>query len=378
LTEVLYTVDPVSATEPVERYYTGIVSGLRVSVIVKANGGKGDALNAGINYCATDYFVALDADSQLQCEAIGEIVKPVMANEHVSAVGGMVLVSQYVRKSPADAEGGGPTKPVKHKISRNFLAGMQSVEYSRSFFASRMLLDTFDGNLIISGAFGLFKKSTVFSIGGYARGHMGEDMDLVMKVHSYAAVNRTDDETFYQPGAICFTQAPHRLRELVGQRRRWCVGLLQSLTQHKHFTMNADFGMKSFFSYVYYWLYELLAPVIQVFGMISMLAASYFGILNWRYMLTFLTFYVIFGALITAAAFTQVVHLQNARLTVMELGKALLFCLFELVFFRPALMIFQLWTLLTYRFRKASWGKITRRDEGEDALDDRLHEQPSR
>ena len=130
-----------------------------LTLIVKENGGKADALNMGINAAHYPYFICMDADSVLQTDSLREIVKPVLENDHVVACGGLVRIS-----NSAKLKGG---RLVKYRMPWNPIVGMQIMEYDRSFLASRLMMNQFNGNLIISGAFGLFQKKAVISAGGY-------------------------------------------------------------------------------------------------------------------------------------------------------------------------------------------------------------------
>lgn len=155
-----------------------------VTLIRKKNGGKADALNMGINAANFPYFICMDADSVLQYDSLRRIAQPILENGNVVAVGGIVRISNDV-----ELENG----RVKHyRLPRSILAFMQVLEYDRSFLASRILFDRFNGSLIISGAFGLFKKDTVIAVGGYDNKTMGEDMELVVKLHEYCTINGID------------------------------------------------------------------------------------------------------------------------------------------------------------------------------------------
>lgn len=136
---------------------------VRLTLLRKVNGGKGDALNAGINASQYPYFLCIDADSVLQWDSLERIVQPVMEDDDVVAAGGLIRVAQCIEFDPEGKEGA--HRKLSYHLPWNFLTSMQVMEYDRSFLASRILLDGFNGNLIISGAFGLFKKSVVIAAG---------------------------------------------------------------------------------------------------------------------------------------------------------------------------------------------------------------------
>lgn len=174
----------------------------------------------------------------LQHDSLSKIVRPLLENENVVAVGGVVRPC-----NGAELEHG---RVKKYKLPVNILACMQVLEYDRSFLASRILFDKFNGSLIISGAFGLFKKDTVIEAGGYDHSTMGEDMELVVKLHEYCVLNDIPYCIKYATDAICWSQAPERLRDLCKQRKRWHLGLFQSMWKHRIMLFNPKFGACNF------------------------------------------------------------------------------------------------------------------------------------
>jgi len=338
--------------QPLEAVYENIVNGVSVTLIRKLNGGKGDTLNMGINACRYPYFVCMDADSKLKQDSLKEIVVPLFEDDSVVAVGGMIMISQCVRSN----DDGSST----YRLPSNLLVSVQSVEYNRSFLASRILMDTFNGNLIISGAFGLFKTSTVVAAGGYSSENIGEDMELVLKLHSFCRNNDIDYQIRYQPSAICMTQAPTRFRDLRTQRRRWHVGLFQSMFTHRRIMFNLKFGLVSFFSYLYYLAYELVAPILEVLGIVFVLLAAYLDILNIEYMILFFILYTIYGAIISLSAFTQQMYIQKFKISFWNMLKTLFLCILEFGFFRYVLVIVRLMAFLRYGKLKNDWTKIKR------------------
>ncbi len=324
-----------------------------LTLIRKKNGGKADALNMGINAANFPYFICMDADSVLQYDSLRRIVQPVLADGNVVAVGGIVRISNDV-----DLENG---RVKRYRLPRNILAFMQVLEYDRSFLASRILFDRFNGSLIISGAFGLFKKSTVIAVGGYDRKTLGEDMELVVKLHEYCTSNSIPYSIRYASDAICWTQAPERLRDLCKQRRRWHLGLFQSMYKHRTMFSNHRFGAVSLVSYLYFLIYELLSPFIEIFGVCTMALAWWFDLINVPFMVLFFLIYAVFGAILTLTAFFSRIYTADLTVSFGDGVRAACLCLFELVFLRFILAWVRCTAFIGYRKRRLSWGRIERR-----------------
>lgn len=328
-----------------------------LTLIRKKNGGKGDALNMGINASEYPYFVCIDADSMLQRDSLERIIQPVMEDDNVVAVGGLIRVAQCIEMEKGEVVG--------YRLPWNILSSMQVMEYDRSFLASRILLDGFNGNLIISGAFGLFKKETVVAAGGYASDTLGEDMELVMKLHAFCRCNQIPYSIRYEPNAVCWSQAPGTLRDLAKQRRRWHLGLFQSLLKYRNLFGKAQFGLVGSVSYFYYLVYELLSPVIEVFGLAVTAAAALAGYLNVSFMIGFYLLYAAYGAILTITAFFQRIYTQNLKVSRSDTMKAVILCFVENIFFHFFLSFVRAAAFIGYRKKKLSWGSIKRKKHSE-------------
>jgi len=328
------------------------IGNVNLTLIRKINGGKGDALNMGINACRYPYFICMDADSFLQKDSLEKIVQPILEDDTTVSVGGMILISQCVKIKDGMA--------VDFKLPFNLLVSMQAVEYDRTFLGSRILFDTFNGNLIVSGAFGLYKKSLVVAAGGYDANNLGEDMELALKTHVYCRNNNIKYNMRYAPSAVCLTQAPSRIGDLVGQRRRWHVGMFQSMREHWQIFLSPRFGVVSFLSFMYYLLYELFSPVIELFGVLSIIVAAHLNILNIRFMIIFLVLYAIYGIVLSLCVFSQHIYQQKFKLSALDIIKALIVCLLEFTFFRYLLFCSRSLAFIRYRKSKKVWGTIKR------------------
>lgn len=324
-----------------------------ITLIRKANGGKADTLNMGINVSRFPYFICMDADSVLQYDSLQKIVLPILENDNVVAVGGTIRASNSV-----EIENGRVTR---YRLPRNILACMQVLEYDRSFLASRILFDKFNGSLIISGAFGLFKKDVVIAAGGYDASTMGEDMELVVKLHEYCVMNQEPYLIKYATDAICWTQAPEKLRDLCRQRRRWHLGLFQSMWKHRRMFFNLKYGPVSFVSYMYFLIYELLSPVIELFGLLTIVLSYLVDLLNVPFMILFFAVYAVFGSVLSLTAFFARIQTIDLTLSFRDVLKAILLCFFEIVFLRFVLSIVRMTAFIGYKKKRMNWGKIERK-----------------
>ncbi len=324
-----------------------------LTLIRKKNGGKADALNMGINASQYPYFICMDADSVLQYDSLKKLVVPVLEEENVVAVGGTVRPSNDVELF----EG----KVKKYRLPKNILACMQLLEYDRSFLASRILFDKFNGSLIISGAFGMFKKETVIAAGGYDHGTMGEDMELVVKLHSYCLTNKIPYSIKYATDAVCWTQVPEKLGDLKKQRKRWHLGLFQTMWKHRRMMANPKYGAVGSVSYMYFLLYELLSPFIEVFGVVTMVFAYSIDLLNLPFMLLFMLIYASYNSILTLTAFFSRIQTIDLTVKFSDCMKAIMLCFFEVTTLRFIMAFVRLTAFKGYKKKRLDWGRIERK-----------------
>lgn len=341
------------ACQPVEAVYETRAYKVPITLIRKKNGGKADALNMGINAAQYPYFLCMDADSVLQRDSLEKIVRPVLEDDNVAAVGGavrpcndMVIEDGIIKQ---------------YHMPHNFLASMQVLEYDRSFLAARILFDKFNGSIIISGAFGLFKKSVVVGAGGYDPSTMGEDMELVMKLHVFCREHHMAYRVRYATDAICWTQAPEKLKDLCRQRSRWHIGLFQSMTKHRHILANPKYGMISLVSYVYFLIYELFSPYIEIFGVFTAVLAVCLSFLNWQYWVFYTVIYIVYSSILSLTAFFARVHTIDLKLALADILKAAALCTFEVSCLRLVLAWVRMAALLKNKGRNYNWGQIERK-----------------
>ena len=337
---------------PVKSVWYGMAGSVPITLVRKENGGKADALNMGINLSQYPYFVGIDADSVLQYDSLHEIVAPVIEHENVVAVGGLVRLSNGVELKDG--------RLTSYSLPKQTIPAMQVLEYDRSFLSARILFDQFNGNLIISGAFALFRKDVAVACGGYDRDTVGEDMELVTKLHVFCRTSGRDYLIKYAPEAICWSQAPASLHDLINQRKRWHRGLFECMTKHWRVFANLRYGLVGALSYSYFLVYELLSPIIELFGILTMILAVAFNFVNVPYMILFFLIYAVYGAIMSLTAFFSRVQTRDLHLSKLDVVRALCLSLFEVTILRFIMAVTRMLALWATRKKDRRWDKITR------------------
>ncbi|WP_119718030.1 glycosyltransferase family 2 protein [Cognatilysobacter tabacisoli] len=285
--------------EPIRRQVAhkpirGVYRSLRYSnlrVIDKENGGKADALNAGINAARHPLFCAVDADSILQRDSLLRVVQPFLEDDRTIAAGGTVRIA-----NGSEVRGG---FLVRAGLPQNWVARFQIVEYLRAFLFGRLGWSPLNAVLIISGAFGLFNRDRVMAVGGYSTDTVGEDMELVVRLHRHHRERRIPYRIRYVPDPICWTEAPEDLGTLGRQRSRWQRGLSESLVRHTRLAMSPRAGAAGLVAWPFMALFEWLGPLIELFGYVFMIVGSMLGLISYTALCVFLLVAIGMGILLS-------------------------------------------------------------------------------
>ena len=262
-----------------------------LKVIDKQNGGKADALNAGINAARHGLFCGVDADSILQRDSLLRVVQPFLEDTRTIAAGGTVRIA-----NGSTVRGG---FLVEAGLTGNWLARFQIVEYLRAFLFGRLGWSPINAVLIISGAFGLFDRERVMAIGGYRTDTVGEDMELVVRLHKHHRLNRIPYRIRYLPDPICWTEAPEDLGTLGRQRSRWQRGLAESLLAHARICFSARGGAPGWLAWPFMALFEWLGPLIELAGYVFMFVGLMLGWVSHSTMWIFLLVAIGMGILLS-------------------------------------------------------------------------------
>ena len=227
-------------------------------VVDKANGGKADALNCGLNLARYPLVCCMDGDSLLENDSLLRIARPFMDRPGLVASGGVIRPLNGCRVTPMGIRG--------IHLPASWLARFQIVEYLRAFLFGRVGLASLDSVFIVSGAFGAFRKDLVVKAGGFDTATVGEDFELVVRLHRRLRDWEQPYHITLVPDPICWTEVPEDLKTLGRQRNRWQRGLWEALWKHRRMWFNPAYGRVGLFSMPYFLLFEALAPVIEAGG----------------------------------------------------------------------------------------------------------------
>lgn len=323
----------------------------RLTVVTKDNGGKADALNAGIAYAQYPLFCAIDADTMLDPRALARLAWEFQAHPDSVAAGGIVRVINGSTVS------GGQLVDVETPSA--LLLNIQILEYLRAFLLGRVAWSRLGCLLIISGAFGLFRREAVVEAGGYDPQSMGEDAELVLRLYRTRCESKLPCRIAFFPDPICWTEAPSSWRSLIRQRDRWQRGLIQMLFQHRRMLLNPRYGRIGLLALPYFLLFEMLGPTIEVLGYAAFATTIALGIAPLSYSLAFLALALLVGLLFSVSALLAEERSYERYPCWRDLRRLAVSAIAENFGYRQLLVLvrFRSWWTLA---RKAGWGSMER------------------
>ena len=340
-------------TKPVRGIYRSLVHP-QLRVVDKENGGKADSLNAGINLARCPLFCGVDADSILERDSLQRVARPFLRDPRMVATGGTVRVA-----NGCEVQGGFLTRV---GLPSNIWALFQVVEYLRAFLFGRLGWSQLNAMLIISGAFGLFKTDVVVAAGGYRPKTIGEDMELVVRMHRMLREQGIAYRAEFVPDPVCWTEVPEDHATLRNQRIRWQRGLSESLSANWGLMFSTRGGPPGWIAFPFMLLFEWLGPVVELGGYVFMLFAWWFGLVSWEACAVFLFVAVGLGILLSASGLLLEEMAFHIYPRMRQLALLALIVVLENFGYRQ---LNSWWRLVgLYRWatqREAAWGEMKRR-----------------
>lgn len=322
-------------------------------VIDKENGGKADALNAGVFFTDQPLFCAIDADTVIERSGLIEIVRPFLRDpDRMIASGGTVRVANGCTIRDGVVE--------RVRLSGSWLVDLQTMEYLRAFLAGRIGLSVMKSLLIVSGAFGLFRTSAVREVGGYSTDTITEDMELVVRLHRHFRDLGEPYRVKFVPDAVVWTEVPASRQVLGRQRSRWYRGLLESLLLHRTMIGRRRYGAIGLIALPFFVLVEALGPLIEGAGYVLVPVALLLGLLNMPFFVLFVAVAVGLGTLMSwLSAFSEVYGFRRYTRP-RDIAGILVYGVVENVLYRQWKALVAWKALVQFLRGDTSWGEMTR------------------
>ena len=325
----------------------------RLFVVDKVNGGKADAQNAGINVCRAPVFCVIDGDSILEPDALMRTAQPFIDDpERVIAVGGTIRIANGSRIDSG--------RVTEVRLPSKIIPLFQVVEYLRAFLMARLAWSHINTLMLVSGAFGVFRRAEVVAAGGFTKGSMGEDLDLVIKLHRHMRDSGRKYRIEFVPEPVCWTEAPETLKILGRQRSRWQRGALECFFRYRSMLFNPRYGRVGFLGFGHILIVDVLGPIAEVLGWVLLPAFWLLGILDAQFLLAFTALIFVYGVTISVCSLileeVELKRVPNAR----DLAILAMVAVAENFGYRQ---INNLWRVMGWWHHlrgNQSWGEMTR------------------
>ena len=322
-------------------------------IVDKENGRKADATNAGIGFARTPLVCIIDADSILEPDGLLRAAEPFMADD-----GRLVAVGGAIRIVNGCEVVGGSMRRVG--IPRAMLPRFQVIEYMRAFLTARVANARLGSLLLISGAFGLFRRSVLVEIGGYRHDTVGEDLELIVHIHRYMREQGREYRLEFAPEVVCWTEAPATLGGLRNQRARWQQGALETLGRHRAMIGNPRYGRIGMLAMPQLVVEDLIGTPAELIGYLVIPAAWALGLLAPEMALAFLSLTFLFGTALSIGTLA-IEEAQLRRMpTAADLLRIAIAAVVENFGYRQVNLIYRLIGIKRHLRKETGWSAVPR------------------
>jgi cellulose synthase/poly-beta-1,6-N-acetylglucosamine synthase-like glycosyltransferase len=327
---------------------------IRLIVVDKENGGKADALNAGLEIARSSLVAAVDSDSLLEEDALLYVIEPFLQYPgKVLAAGGLVRVV-----NGCNVDHG---KVTRVSTPRRMLPLFQTIEYLRAFLGGRVAFSYMNSLLLISGAFGIFDRESLMECGGFATTTVGEDMEIIVRLHKRWREKKTAYHIVFVPEPVCWTEVPERWTSLHRQRNRWQRGTVESILAHREMMLNPKYGLPGLLALPYFALFEMFGPAVEVVGYLVTGVGMLLGLVSPSIAILFFVVSVLFGVLLSMSAVVLEEFTMRRYPSVTDLGLLLAAAVLENLGYRQLLALWRVEGLWDAVRGKSGWGAMERR-----------------
>lgn len=322
-------------------------------VVDKENGRKADAINAGLGFAVTPLVCVIDADSIIESDGLLRAVEPFMTdNGDLVAVGGAIRIV-----NGSTVEGGHITSI---GLSDRWLPRIQVGEYMRAFLTARIANAHLGILLLISGAFGVFKRSALIEIGGYRHDTVGEDLEVIVRLHRRMREQRRAHRIEFVPEVVCWTEAPESLEGLRNQRSRWEQGALETLVRHASMIGNPRYGRIGLVAMPLMLIEDVLGPPLELIGYLVIPVCYLLGILSSSFAMAFLCLSFVFSTGISIGTLALEERQLRRTPNASDLGRIALAAMVENFGYRQANLVYRLRGYWTFMRKERTWAAVPR------------------
>ncbi|MGM1057036.1 MAG: glycosyltransferase [Bacteroidota bacterium] len=360
-----YSLEPFDATFVTQPIPTATVNKIykstksqfkHLTVIDKNNGGRADAINAGINFAGTELILCTDADCIIEQDAIIKMVRPYLeegGQEIIACGGGIGIANDSVIHN-------GVLKELR--VPKDLIPTIQVVEYIRAFLIGRMGWGEINGLMLVSGAFGMYPRTRLIEVGGFDATTVGEDLELCIRLRIHMERIKKPYKVVYIPETLCWTEAPPDVNILIKQRDRWARGLWETMKLHKQLFLNPKFRNMGLFFYPYWLFFEFGAPIVEFLGLICIIVFGALGLINWTTAILLFTCVYLIGCIFsTVAIFLYIKNFKHYS-SLKQVSELLLAAYLEPFLYHPVLLFGQMKGYYKMLFGiKSGWGTMTRK-----------------
>lgn len=327
-----------------------------LTIVDKANGGRSDAINAGINIANSELILCTDADCIIEESAIIKMVTPFLEEEEkeiIACGGGIGIANGSVIED-------GILK--KLKLPKDLLTRVQVVEYIRAFLLGRMAWGEVNGLLLVSGAFGMYPRQRIMEIGGFDTNTIGEDFELCVRLRKHMENLKIPYKVIYLPLTLCWTEAPDTYEIFIKQRDRWARGLWETLKTHRTLIFNPRYRSMGMVFLPHWVIFEFGAPIIEFCGLLYLILSFFMGWINLEMALNLLLIVYLLGCIFSTAAIFMYVNSFNQYNNPKHISKLLIAAYLEPFLFHPVLVYASMKGYFKILFKiKSGWGTMTRK-----------------
>jgi cellulose synthase/poly-beta-1,6-N-acetylglucosamine synthase-like glycosyltransferase len=323
-----------------------------LTVISMSHGGKSRALNTGINMARSPYFCTVDADCIIERDAVLRLMALVLqSKDNVVVSGGIVRIANGCTLRNG--------RLAKIGLPSSWLELCQIVEYIRTFLFGRPGWNMLNATFIASGAFCVLHRESVIKAGGFSNDTVTEDIDMIARVRRYLTQEKRKFKVIFTSDPICWTEGPRSLSMLARQRRRWQLGMTQTLIRNRDMIFNRAYGSTGMLSMPFHLFVEACGCVVEAIGTLVLIPISLFVLKTpLPIFLLFLLLAVAYGTLLSmgSVVLEEITLRRYPRLKDVMILMA--FAVVENIGYRQLVTFFRAFGMLQSFRRKRSWEMV--------------------